>query len=521
MKTILKFFHIFILCFLFYSAISFINKSQSEELTDSDYTALKVCEGVIQLFQEYPDSVWPGYNLAQKPFIVYVTEKWALLLNYSEEIDGFLKYPEDWPDLGTDVLFHKGQYKHLAGQLAFNVPVDTLMVAAVSYTGEDEVYFLGYVVHENFHQYQQYGKHPAFGEIPWEREQRYPIQDSENTALACLEMHILMDAVRAAYADKREEAGDYVKQFVAVRDFRWKRDSFVARYEQGQEINEGTARYVETKSVSLVPKLKYKSSLSDLTTSLSYDFSTVSMPDVLLKDFQDKMTGISISPEAVPRYRVYPVGSAQGFLLDYFNIDWKSDAQKAGTEFTYAQHLKDYLGIDESQFEKFLDKAKKNYYYEEILASSQKLIQEYSDGFNKELKSFEDHAGTRIEITLKSSGVLRSRSSRAKKWLVQRGSKELCSRFKIYSLKKDNLLFQVKDTGLLEENDWDKSIRKVIFFASEISSVSINGKPLKLSQGQVHQFENIEVKGNNFEFSYSQKGSITLTDNKVKIDLIP
>lgn len=521
MKRILIFSLIFVFCFsLFYTTISTTNLN-SEELTDSDHTILKVCEGVIQLFKQMPDSVWPGYDLAQKPFIVYVPERWALLLNYQKETDGFTAYPDHWPDLGTDALFHKGQYKHLAGQLAFNVPIDTLEVAAVSFTAEDEVYFFGYVVHENFHQYQKYGRHPAFGEIPWEREQRYPIQDAQNTALACLEMHLLMDAIKAAYADNREKAEDYVKQFLAVRDIRWKRDPFVARYEQGQEINEGTARYVETKSISLVPGLKYNSSLSDLTHPLSDDFSSISMPAVLLKDFQDRMIGKSISPEAVPRYRIYPVGSAQGFLLDYFKIDWKNKAQKAGPDFTYAQLFKDHLGIDEKQFEELLEKAKRNYDYQEILTLSQKLIREYTDGFNKEVKSFEAQPGDRIEIVLKSSGVLRSRSSRAKKWMVERGTKELCNHFKIYSLKTDDLLFQVHDTGLLEENDWDRRIRKVVFFAPEISSVSLNGKPLRLSEGKLYQFDNIEVQGNNFQLTYSQKGTITLIDNSIDVNLIP
>lgn len=521
MKRILIFSLIFVFCFsLFYTTI-FTTNLNSEELTDSDYTVLKVCEGVIHLFQQFPDSVWPGYNVTQRPFIVYVPEKWALLFNYSKPTDGFTPCPQDWPDLGTDILFYEGQYKHLAGQLAFNVPVDTLEVAAVSYTGEDAVYFFGYVVHENFHQYQQYGQYPAFGEIPWDREQRYPIQDAQNTALACLEMHLLMDAIKAAYADKKEDAEDYVRQFLAVRDSRWKRDSFVARYEQGQEINEGTARYVETKSVSLVPDLKYNSWLSGLTTSLSEDFSSISMPDILLEDFEDRMSGNSISPEAMPRYRIYPVGSAQGFLLDYFNVDWKGEAQKAGTEFTYARLFKNHLGIDESQFERLLKKAKKNYDYEEIIASTQELIQEYTDGFNKELQSFETQPGTRIEITLKSSGVLRSRYSRAKKWLVERGTKELCNHFKIYSLKNDNLLFQVKETGLLEENDWERRIRKVIFFAPEISSISLDGKLLSLTDNELYRFGNIDVKGSNFELNYSQKGTITLIDNRVEMNLIP
>lgn len=522
LKRILIFPLIFVFCFsLFYTTI-FTANLNSEELTESDLTVLKVCEGVIQLFKQYPDSVWPGYDLAQKPFIVYIPEKWALLFNYSKETNGFTSYPEDWPDLGTDVLFYEGQYKHLAGQLAFNLPIDTVEVAAIAFSGESDVEFFGTVVHENFHQYQKYGKHPAFGEIPWEREEKYPIEDSKNTALAYLEMRLLMEALNAAYADNKKETEEYVKQFVAVRNLRWKQgDPFLARYEQGKEINEGTAQYVEIKSISLMKQAKYKSSLSGLTRSLNDDFSSISMPALLLKDFQERITGNSISPEDMPRYRIYPVGSAQGFLLDYFNIDWKNKAQKAGPEFTFSQLLRDHLKVDESQWDVLLKKAKDNYSYEEILASTNSLIKEYKNGFSRELESFEAQAGQRIQISLNPNGVRRSRSSRAKKWLVHEGTRELRSHFNIYSLKNDDLLLQVQDTGLLEENDWDKRIKKVVFFDPEMTSISLDGKPIKPVEAKLYQFKNIEIRGKNFKFSYSKDGTITFVGDRVMINLIP
>lgn len=521
MKKILVFSLAIVLCFSLFSTNSFAEDRRSRELTDPDYTILKTCEGVIQLFKQMPDSVWPGYDLAQKPFIVYIPEKWALLFNYSKETNGFTSYPEDWPDLGADVLFYEGQYKHLAGQLAFNLPIDTVEVAAVAFSGESDVEFFGTVVHENFHQYQKYGRHPAFGEIPWEREEKYPIEDTENTTLAYLEMRLLMDALNAAYSDNKKEAEEYVRQFGAVRDLRWKRDPFLARYEQGKEINEGTAQYVEIKSISLMKQVKYKSSLSGVTRTLHDDFSSISMPALLLKDFQERITGNSISPEDMPRYRIYPVGSAQGFLLDYFNIAWKNKAQKAGPDFTFAQLLGDHLKVDESQMDVLLKKAKDNYGYEQSMASTDSLIKEYKNGFNRELESFEAQAGQRIQISLNPNGVRRSRSSRAKKWLVDQGTRELRSHFNIYSLKNDDLLLQVRDTGLLEENDWDKRIRKVIFFDPEITSISLDGKPIKPAQAKLHQFKNIEMLGANFKLSYSKAGTITFSGNRVKVNLIP
>ncbi len=301
------------LCLLFLSANILGEDLEDDKLSDADYTVLKVCEGVIQLFKQMPDSVWPGYDLSKRPFIVYIPEKWALLLNYSKEADGFTSYPEDWPALGTNVLFHKGQYKDLAGQLAFYVSVDTMETVAVSSLGQSEVELFGYIIHEALHQYQ----YDAFGEIPWEREQKYPIQDRENTALAYLEMRLLMDALRMATADDRERCLEYMRQFVAVRNHRWKQsDPFVEKYEQGKEISEGTAEYVEMRSIELMTQLEYESSLSELTKSLSEHFSSISMPEFQLSDFQNRITENSVSPEDMPRNRIYPVASAQGFLLD-------------------------------------------------------------------------------------------------------------------------------------------------------------------------------------------------------------
>jgi len=44
---------------------------EKQPLSDDEYTVLKICEGVIQLFKHFHDAIWPGYNLAEQPFIVF------------------------------------------------------------------------------------------------------------------------------------------------------------------------------------------------------------------------------------------------------------------------------------------------------------------------------------------------------------------------------------------------------------------------------------------------------------------
>ena len=243
------------LCFFVESGIA-----AEHPLSEDEITCLKICEGIIHLFKQHSNDIWPGYDLSKMPFIVYVPEKWVLLFNVDEEIQGFGPWPEGWPDLGTKVLYHEGSYENLVGQLVFDFQINDFKTVAIMVPKKlPEVRLFGHIVHEAFHQFQI----GNFGEIQWQREERYPILNVENTSLAYLEMRLLMDALEAMFEGDSDQAVDRGRQFVAVRNFRWgQSDSFISRYEQGQEIREGTARYVEMKSVELMKNANYESSFS-------------------------------------------------------------------------------------------------------------------------------------------------------------------------------------------------------------------------------------------------------------------
>jgi hypothetical protein len=219
-------------------------------------------------------------------------------------------------------------------------------------------------------------------------------------------MRLLMDALEMAEAADEAACRESVSQFVAGRNQRWSRgDPFVRRYEQGQEINEGTAQYVEMRCIALMKQVQYDSCLKGLASPLSEDFLSVSMPEYLLENFRMRLTGNSISPGDVSRNRIYPAGSAQGNLLDYFGIDWKPKAQDAGPDFAFAELLRDHFGIAETQMASLIAKAKENYDYEAVLADTDRLIQEYLDGFEQELAAFEAQPGHRMEVDLSSWGL--------------------------------------------------------------------------------------------------------------------
>lgn len=492
-------------------------------LTPCELKILTICEGVVRLFDEHPADIWPGYDLSERPFIVYVPEKWALLFNCSRVVEDFGPYPDDWPDLGTQVLYRQGRYKDLVGQLAFNVragPITTFAVGVPEKMPESlddpELAVFGYIVHEGFHQYQR----ETFGEIPWAREERYPIQDTENSALAYLEAAILVDALEASKIDDSGRCRELLKLFVAVRNQRWEHaDPFVAKYEQGQEINEGTAMYVEIKSIDLMSGLRYESSLGGLTEPLKDSFQSISMADYLIGDFGDRMGDGFVPPEDMPRNRIYPVGSAQGFLLDYIGIDWKGMAQAAGPDFTYAALFQERLGVASVDFKRLSREAKRMFDYDHIRAATSRSIEEHQAGYREALTTFHDQEGHRIEVDFYYTGISRSRTGTARKWIVDNGTRTLCKRFDVYTLKNNDLALQLHNTGVLEKNDWDNKRKTVVFYITELDTIILDDGATSAEGDFQRAFETIELRGAGLSFFANTAGTINSMHGDITIAL--
>ena len=490
-----------------------------------EYKVFRICEGVVQLFRRDAEEIWPGYSLARSPLIIYIPGKWALLLNRSEEVDEFTALPLEWPDLGTNALFHEGQYRDFVGQLAFDVQVGDIRTVVIGLSGSfpasvehPEAKVFAYVVHEAFHQYQ----HGAFGEIPWEREERYPSENVDNAALAYLEMWLLANAVEAMAVDDRDRCREYSEQFVAVRHQRWMDSNpFVAKYEQGKELLEGTAKYVELKCLSLAADLEYESPLDGLTQPLIDYFFGLSAAERILDEFKNRMGEGFIPVEDLSRNRIYPVGSAQGFLLDYFGIAWKASAQQAGPDFTFAQLLEDGLELDEKQFPGLVKEAKDFCGFESICDSTKKAIEEYLKGYTDQLEIFESQSGVRVELESSSNNVWRSRVSGAKKWVVDKGSRCLRSHYEVYTLRGDDWSLDVHDVGLLEMEDWDAKRRNVVFYVPKVSSISVDGQSVTLHRDKPRRFQTIEMSGDNFRFNSSQAGVLISSGKTLKVILLP
>lgn len=495
-------------------------------LTEHELTTLKACQGIVRLFKQYPDQIWPGFNLAARPVLVYIPGKWALLLNPPREATEFSALPPGWPNLGTKAGYYPGQFRDLIGQLVFDFPVGKSKTVAVGILenhfeslGPKTAMIFGYIVHEAFHQFQS----EAFGEIPWEREERYPILNPDNSALAALEMDLLRDAVDRAFRDRKEESVELLKMFVAVRTKRWgQAPPFVARYEQGQEVREGTASYVEKKSLQLAQTLKFDSSLSPLTGPLHQDLGMLPIQEIFQKDFAGRLTEDAVAPDNMIRNRIYPLGSALGFLADPFGPAWKQDLAHNTMTFSFSGYFRDKLGINETDLNLLVEEAKRRYAFNRVSESTEKLIADYKNGFATDMAGFASQAGTGMRIRLQYRSISRSRSSAGRVWVMDDGAKTLLTKVRVYTLKTEGFALQIQDSAVYEENEWDKKIREIDFFVQDLKRIIIDGADIeKLENGRSVAFKSIELGGENFTFSSSLPGRITGEGGQVKIDLLP
>jgi len=493
------------------------------QFSGHELAVLEASEAVIQLFKRNPGVVWPGYDLSRQPFIVYIPDKWALLLNVPEgkAVEGFSNLPPGWPNLGTPALCHEGQYKDLVGQLAFAFPVADIELAAVGIpeglTKEPAFPNSGlmdFIIHENFHEFQD----KNFGEIPWEREERYPILDAGNTALAYLEMALLKDALEPAVARDRMAIEELARLFMAVRTERWEKGpSFVARYEQGQEIREGTAQYVQMKCVDLLKDLDYRSSVSSRNVrDVLKDFSPLA---TRLKDFETRMKRNTIEPDDMIRNRIYPVGATLGLLADTLGVPWKEAAQQAGPDFAFHKILATVLPPDGRSFSALLEEVKRRYGYEAILAATNDAISNYKEGFEQALKAFESQPGIRVEIGFSYKSLSRSRVGAGRKWVVDDGAMTLGQTFRVFTLKNADLTVETRENGVLENDDWSGKKKRAAFYVPKIISLLIDGAARNLEPSISGEFKTLELTGPNFAIRVNTPGTIVVLDRAVTVSL--
>jgi hypothetical protein len=499
-----------------------------DDESTSESIALDSTATVLQFFKDTSDQIWPGFDLTTRPLLIYIPEKWVLFLNPPGPVEGFTEYPDSWPQLGCPALVHRGRYENLVGQLAFEFQIGGHRTVAIPLaegllpdgSRRPRLHWFSFIVHESFHQHQR----ETFASVEGEGQEQYPILDAENTALAVLEMRLLMDALNAVKSDDPARVRQLTAAFTAVRKHRWRRaDPFVQSYESSKELVEGTAEYVEVRSVGLLAELCRSGEPSRQLTGICDELAPLTLHDYVLRDFEKRLPDKTLPPEDVARNRIYPVGSGLGLLLDYFGVEWKDRAVEDGRAFEFVELLEPQLDIDADQLGAALAWAEDRYDYEAILQATRGEIERYVRTYEAALSEFQKQPGYRIEVRVPTNGLSRSRSSRSKRWVADAGAKVLSKHFVVYTLKlvgTEEFFLQVRDSGVLDETDRDLDTKAVIFFAPELDGFELGGQPVDPRQDGTHLFEDLSLSGGNFEVRSKRPGTLIIDGRRLTVDLL-
>jgi hypothetical protein len=490
-----------------------------DTLSTQEALALRTVAAVVRL-RSLPASlgIWPGYDASARPLLLYVPDRWALLLNAPTVPEGFTPYPADWPPLGAPAALHRGTLGDLSGQLEFDFEVAGVRVAAVPFLPSmlaSPVQAFAFVVHEAFHQYQR----ERFGGVESGSEERYPMLDTVNTALTVVEMRLLADAVAAvARGDRAAVLGD-ARAFIAIRAERWRRGGTLVAFEREKELTEGTAKYVEVRSVGVMSESCARDRAQGAADAFCAAFDGVTTTSYLLEDFAGRLREGVLAPEDMPRNRIYPEGAALGMLLDFLGVEWKPVAERRSAAFEYAKLLEGPLGVPPAQLAALADSTRAHYGFTRIAAAAATLVAQYRRDFEAALAAFEAQPGVAVSVVVPVIGLSRSRSSSARRYTMEEGRLVL-GRYIVYALRQVRgpaLSLRVRDGGVLESDDSGAATRTARFVVPALGAVELDGRPLPERRDGDYRFERATLTGVSFDFISERPGVLTIRGREVRV----
>lgn len=505
----------------------FVPPAAAQDLTGPtalDSADLRTIAAVVAVFGASRDSVWPGYDLSARPALVYRPGRWAVVLNPPGAIDGYQPYPDSWPRLGAPALLHLGATPDLVGQLEFDFPVGGVTTVAIPLadelldpTGGRARSLFAFVVHEAFHQFQR----SAFREANEPSEERYPILDTANNARAALEIFILEDAMRAVARGDSAGVRRLTGLFLAQRRFRWDHAvPLVRELERAKELSEGTAKYVETRLVAQLASLCRAGRFTD--ASVCPSFRSVTVPGYLRTDFESRLTNRALGPADVPRNRIYPTGAAMGVLLDFSGAAWKPLAALLPDSSTLADLLALPFPVPAARLDALRREAEQRYDWPGLERRTRALVDAYVREAGNAIRAFEAQPGIRVEVQLPAAGTSRSRSSTARRWVVDDGRRVFGGDFLAYTLRRPDgaLLLTVERRAVLDDLV-ESGERRVACFVPAVDSIVADGAALSVTAAGDHRFEHLRLRGAGVSLDVRVPGTLSVATGRVAVRLSP
>lgn len=339
------------------SALLLIASAQSNQLQVDPLLIVQAAE-VWSVIGRSDNPVWPGWDARGTPIVLYFPGKQDVLINHPKPPEGFVKYtgPVQSP-IGPIYIKNGATIKDLDGQNTSTEVggVGTLVVADTlssrrqwleSLAGRkaeelpgiinegllpNPYETLALIAHEAFHVYQgKMSPNKGANELA---VLTYPSLSVENNVGFALESDFLAHAAKSA--NPRQEA----VKWLAVRQ--WRR-GFLPKessaYEDGNEFNEGLAKYIEYK---LLESLEAKTPSKEMWLVQGfrgYD-NLESERDRLIERVKKAMSGeMDVNNDrfgASPvRFRLYFSGMAAAVLLDRLGAKWHDEALESTASLT-------------------------------------------------------------------------------------------------------------------------------------------------------------------------------------------
>jgi hypothetical protein len=338
-------------------------------------------------------------------------------------------------------------------------------------------------------------------------------------------MHILMDAIKAVARDDTAQTRERREEFLAVRRERWtRRPEDIPLFERPQEVMEGSAQYVQVRSVGLMADLCAASKAS-LASPLACDvFSGATDELYLLSDFEDRLGEGVIDPVDMPRNRVYPTGAALGMLLDFFNVDWKARVSDAATSPGLAEMLDDRLPMDLARSDSLLARAKERYRYDSLRATSDHRVRAYPIEYQAAVDSLKNAPGFHISVELPVLNLSRSRTCAGRRLVLEKPTRSFSKLCHVYTLKQlgsDDLFLEIRESAIAEETSADGTARRADFVAPDIQTAELDGRRVDLGHRGTYSFNRVMLAGSGFQMRYDGQGTLSSDGRRISVRLIP
>ena len=486
-----------------------------DEIPAPDTTDIILVEILASAISIAEGEIWPGYGLDDISILAYRPDTWAILVSPgTPNPKEWQPYPKAWPALTRPAVFHTGGVGGLVGQLSFDYEVAGRRTVAVPLfaqippeVGERNRQLFAFLTHEAFHQYQR----RAFGELDTPPEEAYPLLNVHNNALAMLELRAMEDALHGILSGDRDALGRAARRAAAIHRTRQATLAPEARaLERAKEIVEGTAKYVEARSIEQLALECEAVSARKHNPELCDQFDGETAAGWLVAEMERRFKGNAVDPRDMPRNRIYPLAASLGLVLDHYDPQWKTLVEREGTSADLFAQLSHALQ-PEAPDEELLAEGKAEYGWSAIVEASRDKVATYERGFQDALTAFESRPGRRMVIELPRSGFERSRSSRGEIWVMEEGRRTL-GLFTTYSLRRRGeapLTLSIRDRVVMDEMR-APGRRRLSLILPDTLTVSVNGRDMTLDgDTQPTKFNRLELRAGNVTLHAEAHGEIS------------